>query len=169
MSSHWWILYLIFINDNIIADKLSKILFQECVYQTGRPTHESLPRSSSHFEKGCWPLMYSVARCSVLRLLPFERKTHVQSFTKLESGILKNRVCPENFRCIEYIFYYSGVLSNLRLPWKQSCPGIFHPIVIFFIIQDFWATCAYLESRVCPENCQARGLPPSQPRTPMSV
>jgi len=29
---------------------------------------------------------------------------------------LENRECPEIFRCIEYIFYYSGVLSNLRLP-----------------------------------------------------
>jgi len=28
---------------------------------------------------------------------------------------LKNRGWPEIFRCIEYIFYYSGVLSNLRL------------------------------------------------------
>ena len=86
--------------------------------------------------------------------------------------------CPENFRCIEYIFYYSGVLSNLRLAWKQSCPGIFHCIeytfyiqnflvtcacpekqrvpwiycieCIFFIIQDFWATCACPEKRSCP-------------------
>ena len=29
---------------------------------------------------------------------------------------LKNRVSPESFHCIEYIFYYSGFLSNLRLP-----------------------------------------------------
>jgi len=29
---------------------------------------------------------------------------------------LKNRGCPEIFRCIEYIFHYSVVLSNLRLP-----------------------------------------------------
>jgi len=29
---------------------------------------------------------------------------------------LKNRECPEIFRCIGYILYYSGVLSNLRLP-----------------------------------------------------
>jgi len=34
---------------------------------------------------------------------------------------LKNRVCSENFHCIEYIFFYlSGFLSNLRLPRKQS-------------------------------------------------
>jgi len=113
---------------------------------------------------------------------------------------LKNRGCPEFtilnvffllfrifeqlalalkiFCCIEYIFYYSGVLNNLRLPWKQSCPGIFHCIeytfyiqnfwvtcpcpekqrvpwihfieCIFFIIQDFWATCACPEKQSCP-------------------
>jgi len=54
--------------------------------------------------------------------------------------------CPEIFHCIEYIFYYSGVLSNLRLPWKQSCPAIFHCIEYTFYIQNFWATCA------CPEK-----------------
>jgi len=50
---------------------------------------------------------------------------------------LKNRGCPENFHCIEYIFYYSGVLSNLRLPWKQSCPGIFHCIEYTFTFRIF--------------------------------
>jgi len=54
--------------------------------------------------------------------------------------------CPENFRCMEHIFFYSGVLSNLRLPSKQSCPGIFHCIEYTFYIQDFWVTCA------CPEK-----------------
>ena len=53
---------------------------------------------------------------------------------------------PENFRSIEYIFYYSGVLSNLRLPWRQSCPGIFHCIEYTFYIQNFWVTWA------CPEK-----------------
>ena len=33
--------------------------------------------------------------------------------------------CPENFRCIEYIFYYSRFLSNLRLPWKTELPWNF--------------------------------------------
>jgi len=49
------------------------------------------------------------------------------------------------------IFYHSGFLSNLRLPWKQSCPEIFDFIEMFFIIQDFWATCAFPENRVYPE------------------
>ena len=38
---------------------------------------------------------------------------------------LKNRKCPEIFRCIEYIFYYSEFLSNLRLPWKTELPWNF--------------------------------------------
>jgi len=33
----------------------------------------------------------------------------------------ENRVCPEIFHCIEYIFYYSEILSNLRLRWKTEC------------------------------------------------
>jgi len=44
-------------------------------------------------------------------------------------------------------FYHSGVLSKLRLPWKTELPWNFHCIeYVFFIIQDFWATCA------CPEK-----------------
>jgi len=44
----------------------------------------------------------------------------------LHSGFLttcacpENRVSPEIFHCIEYTFYHSGFLSNLRLPWKTE-------------------------------------------------
>jgi len=93
--------------------------------------------------------------------------------------VLENRVCSEIFHCIEYIFYHSGFLSNLRLPWntefalkiftvlnilyiqdfwatcpcreKQSVPWIHCIEYIFFIIQDYWATCACLENRFCPD------------------
>ena len=41
----------IFINDNIIEEKLSKFLFQKCVYQTGSPPHVSVLRSTSQFQK----------------------------------------------------------------------------------------------------------------------
>ena len=92
---------------------------------------------------------------------------------------LENRVCREIFHCIEYIFYHSGFLSNLHLPWntefawkyslywiyiyiqdfwvtcpcpeKQSVPWIHCIEYIFFIIQDFWATCACLEKQSCRE------------------
>ena len=50
-----------------------------------------------------------------------------------------------------YIFYYFGFLSNLRLPWKsEGALKFFAVLNIFFIIQDFWATSACPENRVCP-------------------
>jgi len=45
-----------FINDNVFESKLSKILFQKCVYQTGSPSHKCVRRSRSPFQKGWWPL-----------------------------------------------------------------------------------------------------------------
>jgi len=60
--------------------------------------------------------------------------------------------CPEKQRVpwIHYLnvfFYYSGFLSNLRLPWKTERALKFFAILnIFFIILEFWVTCA------CPEN-----------------
>ena len=50
------------------------------------------------------------------------------------------------------IFYHSVLLSNLRLPWKTELPWIHCIENIFFIIQDFWATCACSEKQSCPEN-----------------
>jgi len=61
------------------------------------------------------------------------------------------RVCREIFHCIEYIFYHSRFFSNLRLPLKQSLPWIHRIACVFFIIQDFWATCT------CPEKHELPG------------
>jgi len=51
-----------------------------------------------------------------------------------------------------YFSFYSGFLSNLRLPWKtegaQKCLAVLN---IFFIIQEFWVTCAFPENRVALE------------------
>jgi len=55
------------------------------------------------------------------------------------------RLALKFFTVLKY-FLSLRILSNLRLPWKQSCAEIFYCIDIFFIIRDFWATCA------CPEN-----------------
>ena len=79
-------------------------------------------------------------------------------------------------------FLCSGFLSNLHLPWekelpwnfslhvlnilftfrifeqlvlaqkKRVCPEIFHCEYIFFIIQNFWATCAGPEKQSLPYN-----------------
>jgi len=86
---------------------------------------------------------------------------------------------PRNFSLYWVYFLHSGVLNNLRLPWKtegawihstecifciihdfcatcacpekQSCPGILHCIEYTFYIQEFWTACAYLKNRACPE------------------
>jgi len=78
---------------------------------------------------------------------------------------LKNRICPENFHCIEYTFYIQDIWATCACPEKQSCPKIFHCIEIFFIIQFFWATCACPENRIGPDIFQTGGLPPFPPRT----
>jgi len=57
---------------------------------------------------------------------------------------------PENFHCIEYIFYYSGFLCNGACPEKHSSPEIFLCNEYTFYIQDFWVTCACPEKQSCP-------------------
>ena len=79
-----------------------------------------------------------------------------------------------NFSLYWNMFYHSGFSSNFRLPWQQSLPWyfllywiyiyhseclnnfalalkLFTALNIFFIIQDFWATSACSENRVCTE------------------
>jgi len=57
------------------------------------------------------------------------------------------------------MFHHSGFLRNLCLPWKTECAliSLYGIYTVFLIIQNFWATCACLENRVCPENVQAGG------------
>jgi len=64
---------------------------------------------------------------------------------------LKIRVCPEIIHCIEYIFYHSGFLSNLRLLWQQSLHWKFSLFWIYFFILDIKATCACPKNQSCPE------------------
>jgi len=45
---------------------------------------------------------------------------------------------------------------------KQIWPENFHCFEIFFIVQEFWATCSCRENRICPELFH-------QPRTPMDL
>ena len=57
---------------------------------------------------------------------------------------LKSKVCPENFHCIEYTFTFS-FFEQLALALKNRvCPEF--AVYIFFIIQDFWATCTCLKT-----------------------
>ena len=54
--------------------------------------------------------------------------------------------------CIEYIFFIiQDYWATCACLEKQILPWIHCIGYIFFISQDFWATCACPESRVCPE------------------
>jgi len=58
---------------------------------------------------------------------------------------------PRNFSLHWNIFYLSGFLSNLCLPWKQSLLWIHCIEYIFFIIQNFEQPALVLKNRICPE------------------
>jgi len=64
----------------------------------------------------------------------------------------KNTSCHDIFHCIEYIFLSFKIFEQLALPLKKHevpwYPSLYWNI---FIIQYFWATCAFPENRVCPE------------------
>jgi len=86
---------LIFINDNIIEDKLSKFLFQKCVYQTGSPSLKSVPRCSSQFQKGWWPLsqviIYSLKLChKILRSAIATNNTIIYGYNLIRTVIALN-------------------------------------------------------------------------------
>ena len=77
----------------------------------------------------------------------------------------ENRVCPE-FTVLNIYLLPFRIFEQLALAVKNTnCPEIFHCIKIFFIIQDFLASCACPENRVCPEIFQNNGggRPPRPP------
>jgi len=49
-----------------------------------------------------------------------ENFSPIRIFEKL-AVTMKDRVCPENFHYVEYIFCHSGYLSNFALALKKSC------------------------------------------------
>jgi len=81
---------------------------------------------------------------TVLNIL-FTFRSFEQLVVALENRVARNLSLHWN------IFYYSRVLSNLRLPWKTGCPGIFHCVEYTFHIQEFGATCACPEKHGCLE------------------
>jgi len=64
---------------------------------------------------------------------------------------LSNLYFSWKFSLYEIYFLHSVFLSNLRLPWKTECALNSLTECIFFIIQDFWATCICAEKQSCPE------------------
>jgi len=49
------------------------------------------------------------------------------------------------------------IFEQLALALRNSYPEIFHCFEMFFIIQEFWATFACPENRICFEIFQAGG------------
>ena len=47
-------------------------------------------------------------------------------------------------------FYLMQIFEQLSCPEEQSCLETFHWVEIFFIFQDFWATCACPETQSVP-------------------
>ena len=62
---------------------------------------------------------------------------HRSGFLSNFTLALENRVCPEIFHCIEYMFYHTGFLSHLHLTWKQSLPWIFTELKHFLSFRIF--------------------------------
>jgi len=117
-------------------------------------------------EKQSWPKIFHCVEIFFTIHRVFEQRC----------ACLKNRECPENFHCIEYTFHIQDFWATCACPEKQRvlwnhgieyiffiiqnfeqlalalknrvCLEIFqiHCIEIFYIFQDFWATCA------CPER-----------------
>jgi len=60
-----------------------------------------------------------------------------------------------NFRVIVFTGWIYCIEIFFTLPWKTEFAVKFYTVLnIFFTIQDFWATCAYPENRVCPESTE---------------
>jgi len=75
---------------------------------------------------------------------------------------LKNRVCPE-FTVFNMYFYHSEFSTSCACLEKQNLPWNFSLYWNIFIFQNFWATWACPENRVCPEFFKPWG----RPRTPL--
>ena len=83
---------------------------------------------------------------------------------------LKNSVCVEIVHCFEYLFHYSGFLSNLRLTWKQSCPEFTVLNIYFLSFRIFEQLALALKTEVALKFFKTGGGRPSPlPPTPRLV
>jgi len=60
----------------------------------------------------------------------------IQNFEQLPLAV-KNRICPKNFHCIEIFFIFQDFWATCACPEKQSVSWIHCSEYIFFIIQNF--------------------------------
>jgi len=54
--------------------------------------------------------------------------------------VLKSRVCPEIFHCIEYTYNIQDFWAICACSEKESVSWIYCIEYVFFIVQDIWAT-----------------------------
>jgi len=66
---------------------------------------------------------------------------------------LKKQNCPEMFRCI-----YSGVLNNLRLPWKAEFPWNFSLYWTIFYHSGFLSNLRLPWKTELPWKCSLYGI-----------
>ena len=129
---------------------------EEFLKKAGKTWHKKgeLGPYQSHFNQSrLWSRLHTIL-AQITRITPkwiYTEYTVLKIFSLFrileQFGLAWKTVSPENFNCIEYISYHSGVLSNSALAVKNRvCPEIFHCIEYTFYIQDFWVTCA------CPEK-----------------
>ena len=72
---------------------------------------------------------------------------HSEVLSNLHALALKNRGCPDIFHCIEHVFFINqDFWATCACPEKQSCPEIFCCMEYTIYLQNFWTTCA------CPEK-----------------
>jgi len=82
--------------------------------------------------------------------LKFSLCWNILSFRTFEELVLALKSSVPWIHCTEYIFLIIQNFGQLALVLKNRvCPEIFHCIEILFIYQDFWGTCACPENRVC--------------------
>ena len=120
-------------------------------------------------------LIFLLFRILSIFRLPWKTEHALKFFTALKYFLyfriceqlalaLKNRVCPELIHCSEYLLFIIQSFEQFAFALKNRvCSKIFPCIELFFIIQDFWASCACPENRVCPEFFKPGGRPPPWP------
>jgi len=74
-------------------------------------------------------------------------------WSRLQTTLVQiTRIAPKWIYTVLKFFHSSRFLRNLRLPWKQCCPEIFHCIeYILFTFRSFEQLALALKNRGCPE------------------
>ena len=82
---------------------------------------------------------------------------------------LKNRVCPENFQAIEYIFCHSGYLSSSALAMKNRVCPEFTVLNMLFTFRIFEQLALALKIEFALKFFKPAGADGPTPRIPMLI